>query len=433
MARFEEAFRVFPGARGARHAARGARARRDRDPGRSSARSCSRSARWVCGAPSRSSSTAERTAASKPDPAPYAMGVAELTRAGHTGRIVAIEDALGGVRSAKGAGSAASAWRMRIRQTRCSRRAPMRWSPESPIAGRTRCWRGLSEPAPRRPRRSRSRRSWRSRPPGSHAWKDAEVGGVRGMTIGPIENGYHPGVGYGSPAYDRTLDRGAGDRARTGSPSPRSAAWQDLAGTGRRSHLRGALRRAAAPTSCARSRWPTRAACASCSCRTCGPSPESGARSSIRRPTRAGRAGRAATGASCSRGPAWRRRPAPRCSRWASSCARGSRRPRAPSFARLVTQVRPRVPRAAHVFGQLGRRRRTVVLGDLDVIGINAFYPLADQPGASETRASRGRPRACATRCTRSPRRGASRCSSPRSATRRDPIPPCDPGSGPTR
>ena len=26
------------------------------------------------------------------------------------------------------------------------------------------------------------------------------------MTIGPIENAYHPGVGYGSPAYARALD-----------------------------------------------------------------------------------------------------------------------------------------------------------------------------------------------------------------------------------
>jgi hypothetical protein len=41
--------------------------------------------------------------------------------------------------------------------------------------------------------------------PGADAWKRAEVGGVRGVTVGPIENGYHPGLGYGSPAYDRAL------------------------------------------------------------------------------------------------------------------------------------------------------------------------------------------------------------------------------------
>jgi hypothetical protein len=41
--------------------------------------------------------------------------------------------------------------------------------------------------------------------PGADAWKRAEIGVIRGMTIGPIENGLHPGVGYGSPAYDRAL------------------------------------------------------------------------------------------------------------------------------------------------------------------------------------------------------------------------------------
>ena len=41
--------------------------------------------------------------------------------------------------------------------------------------------------------------------PGGDAWARTEIGGVRGITIGPIENAYHPGVGYGSPAFDRAL------------------------------------------------------------------------------------------------------------------------------------------------------------------------------------------------------------------------------------
>jgi hypothetical protein len=32
------------------------------------------------------------------------------------------------------------------------------------------------------------------------------IGGVRGVTVGPIENALHPNVGYGTPAYGRTLD-----------------------------------------------------------------------------------------------------------------------------------------------------------------------------------------------------------------------------------
>lgn len=41
--------------------------------------------------------------------------------------------------------------------------------------------------------------------PGAETWARAGIGGIRGVTIGPIENAYHPGVGYGSPAFDRTL------------------------------------------------------------------------------------------------------------------------------------------------------------------------------------------------------------------------------------
>ena len=37
------------------------------------------------------------------------------------------------------------------------------------------------------------------------SWRDSGRRGIRGITVGPIENGYHPGVGYGTPAFDRTL------------------------------------------------------------------------------------------------------------------------------------------------------------------------------------------------------------------------------------
>src|SRR5258706_8884548 len=37
-------------------------------------------------------------------------------------------------------------------------------------------------------------------------WRAAGMQSARGITVGPIENGYHPGLGYGSPAYARTLD-----------------------------------------------------------------------------------------------------------------------------------------------------------------------------------------------------------------------------------
>lgn len=35
-------------------------------------------------------------------------------------------------------------------------------------------------------------------PPGPNAWADAELGAIRGITVGPIENALHPDAGYGT-------------------------------------------------------------------------------------------------------------------------------------------------------------------------------------------------------------------------------------------
>jgi beta-phosphoglucomutase-like phosphatase (HAD superfamily) len=48
--------------------------------------------------------SAESTALSKPDPMPYQAGLLRLRAIEHIGPVVAVEDSLGGVRSAKGAG-----------------------------------------------------------------------------------------------------------------------------------------------------------------------------------------------------------------------------------------------------------------------------------------------------------------------------------------
>lgn len=42
--------------------------------------------------------------------------------------------------------------------------------------------------------------------PTADAWQYAGIGAVRGLTIGPIENLRHAGRGYGSPAFERALD-----------------------------------------------------------------------------------------------------------------------------------------------------------------------------------------------------------------------------------
>ncbi len=41
---------------------------------------------------------------------------------------------------------------------------------------------------------------------GASAWQDTGLGAMRGVTIGPIESALHPNKGYGSPAFERTLD-----------------------------------------------------------------------------------------------------------------------------------------------------------------------------------------------------------------------------------
>src|SRR5271165_3482425 len=67
--------------------------------------------------------------------------------------------------------------------------------------------------------------------PAADAWRRAEVGGIRGVTVGPIENGYHPGVGYGSPAYARTLSEALAMGATWVAITPFGRV-ADLAGTG---------------------------------------------------------------------------------------------------------------------------------------------------------------------------------------------------------
>jgi len=43
-------------------------------------------------------------------------------------------------------------------------------------------------------------------PPHAAAWTDRGWGAIRGVTIGPIESTRHPGKGYGSQAFERALD-----------------------------------------------------------------------------------------------------------------------------------------------------------------------------------------------------------------------------------
>lgn len=41
--------------------------------------------------------------------------------------------------------------------------------------------------------------------PGARAWRDSEMQAIRGLTVGPIESVFHPGRGYGSQACDLAM------------------------------------------------------------------------------------------------------------------------------------------------------------------------------------------------------------------------------------
>lgn len=48
--------------------------------------------------------------------------------------------------------------------------------------------------------------AWNKLTPGVEGWAQAELGGVRGITVGPIESSQWPGRGYGSPYSEALLD-----------------------------------------------------------------------------------------------------------------------------------------------------------------------------------------------------------------------------------
>lgn len=66
---------------------------------------------------------------------------------------------------------------------------------------------------------------------GAEAWAEMEAGGIRGVTIGPIESLRHPGVGYGTDACARSMTEAAGMGATWVSLTPFGRVW-DLEGRG---------------------------------------------------------------------------------------------------------------------------------------------------------------------------------------------------------
>jgi len=211
-----------------------------------------------------------------------------------------------------------------------------------------------------------------------------ELGGVamRGVTIGPIESALHPGRGYGSPAFERGLDEAVRLGATWISLTPFGRAW-DLQATGvdktfelpfaenqrgmlravKQAHARG-LRVLLVPHLWVES---------------------GGWRAEIDPGT----------------GEGWRRFAESYRAyvlAWAGFAASSHvdmlavgvelrswlTTTHAPSFLPILRDIRAAYPGLLTYAANWDDVDQTVILGELDVIGINAFYPLTERPNASD-------------------------------------------------
>jgi hypothetical protein len=211
---------------------------------------------------------------------------------------------------------------------------------------------------------------------------------IRGVTIGPIESALHPGRGYGSPAFERGLDEAVRLGATWISLTPFGRAW-DLKATGvdktfelpfaenqrgmlravQQAHARG-LKVLLVPHLWVESGgWRAEI----------NPDGEEGWRrfaegyrafvlSWARFATRA-RVDMLAVGVELRS--------------WVTTT-------HAPSFVPILRDIRAAYAGPLTYAANWDDVEQTVILGELDVIGINAFYPLTDKQNASDAELERG-------------------------------------------
>jgi hypothetical protein len=217
---------------------------------------------------------------------------------------------------------------------------------------------------------------------GADGWRASGRDGIRGVTVGPIENGYHAGVGYGSPAYARTLD----EAIATG------ATWVAITPFGRVGDLGGLGVDLTFEAPFAANRDAIRRAVEMAHARGLRVMlvphlwVESGEwRALIDPKTDAG----------------WKRWSASYRAfvlTWAAVAEETHAElfsagvelrswvttPHAPSFSAIVRDVRRVYHGLVTYSANWDDVEQSVVLGDLDVIGVNAFFPLADKDGADD-------------------------------------------------
>lgn len=211
-------------------------------------------------------------------------------------------------------------------------------------------------------------------------WRAAGNDGVRGITIGPIENAYHPGVGYGSAAYARTLD----ECVKAG------ATWVAVTPFGRVGDLTGRGVDPSFEQPFAKNRADVARAIAMAHARGLSVMlvphlwVESGEwRAKIDPGSDAAWAAWTASYASFVKG--WAEiAEASHAELFSAGVELRSwvTTPRAPSFAALVRELRTIYRGPITYSGNWDDVQHTLVLSELDVIGVNAFYPLAEKDGA---------------------------------------------------
>jgi hypothetical protein len=216
---------------------------------------------------------------------------------------------------------------------------------------------------------------------GAEGWRASGHDAIRGITVGPIENAYHPGVGYGSEAYGRTLD----ECVRAG------ATWVAVTPFGRVADLAGRGVDPSFEQPFAKNREDVRRAIGMAHARGLSVMlvphlwVESGEwRATIEPPTDEA-------------WEAWARSYGAFVRAWAEVAESTHvellsagvelrswvTTPRAPSFAALVRELRGIYKGPITYSANWDDVDDTVVLGELDVIGVNAFYPLAEKDGAT--------------------------------------------------
>jgi hypothetical protein len=231
--------------------------------------------------------------------------------------------------------------------------------------------------APAVPARAESRIELSS---GAAAWRDSGVGAVRGITVGPIESALHPGKGYGSAACARTMNEARRLGATWVSLTPFGRVY-DLAPSGVSMTFeqpfasnRSAVKRAIAQAHAEGLRvllvphlWV-----------------ETGAwRGEIDH----------ASDADWER---WARSYHAFLREWALVARDGGAEmlslgvelrswlttTQAPLFLEIIRDIRRIYPGLLTYAANWDDAERTVILGELDVIGLNAFFPLAQRNGA---------------------------------------------------